>query len=309
MEMVKQTLGSHGFELREQMGAGANATLFKVWSAAYNQEFAAKIAHIESNHGWEAESQLLRNLCHPNIVRVYATFDDSVLGYLVLEYCSGGDLTEQLKRRQRLKPCEFFSVAKQLLDAVEYVHSCRIAHLDIKPGNILFTVKGHIRLADFGCCRCIDSPPFYGGTEPYMSPEIIEHTPNFNMCRSDIWSLGVVFYVMSVGELPWRNLRGEEMRSAIRVASYNTTALDARALGVVTKMLRPDPDARPSIQELRNLLTNCAKPPPLPGRTPNLMASVSNPACVLIPRRMAGSSRGFLAAHPRLEDAHLSAED
>jgi serine/threonine protein kinase len=222
----------------------------------------------------------------------------------VLEYCAGGDLHERLKTRGRLTPSEFVDVGTQLLDALEYIHSYRVAHLDLKPGNILFTAEGHVRIADFGCCRFIEDPPFYGGTEPYMSPEIIELVPDFDKCRSDIWSLGVVFYVMSAGMLPWRNLRDEDLRLAIRVASYDSGPLDRHPARIIAKMLRPDPDARLSIDELRRLLIGCPKPHPLPKRRPSLIGSRSTPGQVIIPRGAGITGKAPLVTARRMSEIH-----
>jgi serine/threonine protein kinase len=265
---VQRTLAEHNYEVRRTIAAGATATILKVWSTMNNHEFAVKVAHIESNHAWAVESQLLKTLSHPNVVRIYATFDDSVFGYLVLEHCPGGDLNQRLKTTGHLQVPEFVDIALQLCNAVEYCHSCRIAHLDLKPANVLFAASGRIRLADFGCCRFADDPSFFGGSEPFMSPEIIAGIPNFDKFQSDIWSLGVVFYVMAAGTLPWGRRKGDELRAAIRVAVYDNQIREQRIASIVATMLRLEPERRAALKDIQKLLSEI--PTPSPAKTSSL---------------------------------------
>jgi serine/threonine protein kinase len=213
----------------------------------------------EACAAWEAESSVLRMLCHKGIVKLYQAFEDFVFGYLVEELCEGVNLHQRLKSSGPIGFSEFVETAKEILDALEYCHAHGVAHLDLKPANILLTGTGQVRLADFGCSRL--GADFFGGSEPYMSPEIIARVPRFDKFRSDIWSLGVMFCVMATGTLPWGKRTGEELRKAIGLACYERGGLGKRVASIVAKMLRAEPAARATIQEIREQIELMAKPP------------------------------------------------
>jgi serine/threonine protein kinase len=174
---------------------------------------------------------------------------------MVLEYCPGGNLADKVKASGPLPFREFRDVAFQLLDALACCHAAGIAHLDIKPANVFFCEDGKVRLADFGCSRHNHEDNFFGGSRPFMSPEIVCQMGAFNKFKSDIWSLGVTFYYMAAGKLPWRNASSEAIKAEIRIGAYvPLTDVDARIPPLVKSMLRLEPDQRVSLSSLMEMV-------------------------------------------------------
>ena len=153
------------------------------------------------------EVKILTKLDHPNIVKYYETYDDEKYLYLVMEYCSGGELFEKIarKKNQVFGEGEAAEIMKKLLRAINHCNSVGVVHRDIKPENIMYGRDGEVKLIDFGISRQVDNSlqrlSTIAGTPFYMAPEILDGQYN-SMC--DIWSLGVLLYVLVSGYLPFQ---------------------------------------------------------------------------------------------------------
>jgi serine/threonine protein kinase len=246
---VTETLQSHGLELRDQIGSGGFGTVYTVWHAGYQQMLVVKISAV-SDAAWFSEMESLKSVYHPNIVKLYDTFQDDSFGYMVLEYCTGGNLANKIKATGPLPFREFRDVAYQLLDALSCCHAARIAHMDIKPANVFYSDDGQVRLGDFGCSGH-KTGHFFGGSRPFMSPEIVCQMGSFNQFLSDIWSLGVTFYYMAAGRLPWRNTSSDAVKTEIRIGAYvPLTSVDPRIPPLIKGMLRLEAPQRASLASL-----------------------------------------------------------
>jgi [calcium/calmodulin-dependent protein kinase] kinase len=172
----------------------------------------------------------------------------------MLEYCSGGTLSDRIKRGQLYGAKDFRDIAIQLLEALAHCHSKRIAHLDIKPENIFFTADGRVRLADFGCSKqCANQ--FVGGSLPFMAPEVLCRIDGLDPFRADIWSLGICFYYMVAGKLPWKASDFNRMSSEIRLGLYQPLVdVDQRIPPIIQKTLKLEPRQRASVGELIEIL-------------------------------------------------------
>ena len=152
------------------------------------------------------EARIIAQLSHPNIVQVHDAGVNDQCYYLVMEYLRGGDLNRRLKRGLHMQAA--ISVVKDIARGLDNAHSKGFVHRDIKPENILFREDGSAVLSDFGVARVISSGASitrHGtvvGTPQYMSPEQATGKPLDG--RSDIYSLGVVFYRMLTGEVPFK---------------------------------------------------------------------------------------------------------
>jgi tRNA A-37 threonylcarbamoyl transferase component Bud32 len=157
-------------------------------------------------HRFQRESDALKQLDHPNIVRLLDSFSDGDFEYIVMEYVYGGSLFERLNREGRLPVRQAVSIAMQLASALAHAHARGIIHRDIKPSNTMLTPDLSPRLADFGVARLnyhtrVTLPHTVIGTTPYLSPEgcLGEKTDE----RGDIWALGVMLFEMLGGMLPF----------------------------------------------------------------------------------------------------------
>ena len=158
---------------------------------------------------FEAEATAVAKLNHPNIVHIYTLGVVDGVRFIAMEYVQGTNLREFLQKKGALDFPLALSIMRQAGVAVGAAGELGLVHRDIKPENLLLTRKGQVKVADFGLCRDLDAeevhltqPGITMGTPAYMSPEQAQgHTLDH---RSDLYSLGVTFYHMLTGEVPFR---------------------------------------------------------------------------------------------------------
>jgi serine/threonine protein kinase len=152
------------------------------------------------------EGEILRQLAHPNIVRMVAAVKDSGKPYLIMEYVGGGSLQDLLDAQGALTIGRALNIAGALANALSLAHRRGIFHRDLKPTNVLLAEDGMPRLTDFGVAYIVDSERLTKtgmrvGTANYFSPEVCNgETPDE---RADIWALGVMLYEMITGKRPF----------------------------------------------------------------------------------------------------------
>lgn len=214
--LVGQSLGQ--YHIREQLGEGGMATVYKAFDTMLERHVAVKVIRREAFppeklesilHRFKRESKMLAKLSHPNIVKVLNNGEERGIPFLVMEYLPGGTL----KQKMQGKPMHWRDAARMLLPvchALGHAHESGIIHRDIKPSNILISESGEPMLTDFGIAKIIEGDEttvdLTGtgvgiGTPEYMSPEQGRGKVDE---RSDIYSLGVVFYQMVTGKLPFK---------------------------------------------------------------------------------------------------------
>ena len=199
-------LNAHQYDYVKPLGKGGFSTVYLVWSRQYEQYFAVKVSDLKGKDGFinTAEIDLLMNLSHPNIIKLYAHFRANNYLYMVLEYCEKGTL-QNLIKAERLNINQILAYFAEVVSAVEACHEVGIAHRDIKPSNVLVDSYGRAKLADFGLG--VTSEPdnlvrFAGCSLAFSPPEIFAYKA-IDPFKSDIWSLGITLYYMITQELPW----------------------------------------------------------------------------------------------------------
>lgn len=176
------------------------------------------------------EARTASALNHPNVAHIYEIEDAQGVNFIALEYVNGETLRTHL-RRARMTPSKAVEVALQVGSAIAAAHAMRIIHRDIKPENIILTSDGHVKVLDFGLAKLATGPDAEGlltsatisqgqsepglmiGTISYMSPE--QTRGQVLDIRTDIWSLGVVFYEMITGHLPFEGETSTDVIAAI----------------------------------------------------------------------------------------------
>ena len=206
------------------------------------------------------EVSILKSLDHPNIIRVYEVYKNKSKLSIVTEFCQGGELFDRIQQMHRFSENQAARYMLNIVSAVMHCHNSDIVHRDLKPENMLLedeSENAQLKLIDFGTSRFIPndkklSKPI--GTCFYMAPEVL--TAEYDK-KVDVWSLGVILYVMLSGFVPFPGKTDQEIFSRIRNAPlsfdkpcWNSISEEAKIL--IRKMLEKKPQNRISIIEVYN---------------------------------------------------------
>ncbi len=216
-------------EIIELLGMGGMGMVYKARQPRLDRFVALKILPIDSHRGasfaerFEREAKALAKLNHPGIVILHDFGQTPDYYYFVMEYVDGTNL-RQLINAQTLQPREALEMVTQICSALQFAHDEKIVHRDIKPGNILITKNGRVKIADFGLAKLLGATPDTSltqsqaamGTLNYMAPEQRENSKDVDH-RADIYSLGVVFYELLTGEVPMGRFEAPSKRARIDV--------------------------------------------------------------------------------------------
>ncbi|XP_071177063.1 serine/threonine-protein kinase SIK3-like isoform X2 [Mytilus edulis] len=199
------------------------------------------------------EIQIMKMLKHPHIIRLYQVIETERMLYLVTEYASGGEIFDHLVAHGRMNEREARKKFKQIIAAVSYCHSRQIVHRDLKAENLLLDASLNIKIADFGfsnyynnnCCL-----KTWCGSPPYAAPELFEGK-EYSAPKVDIWSLGVVLYVLVCGALPFdgstlQSLRSRVLSGKFRVPFFMSTECEQ----LIKQMLTVDPIKRITMEQI-----------------------------------------------------------
>lgn len=203
------------YEIIEELGKGAMGLVYKALDPKINRLLAIKTIRFsdefdediiqEIKERFFREAEIAGQLSHPSIVTIYDVGEDGDLTYMVMEYLEGRDLEKFILKKQLLPFRKVLEVVASIADALEFAHQEDVIHRDIKPANIMLLKSGGVKVTDFGIAKAISSSRTKTGvilgTPNYMSPEQIMGQKIDR--RSDIFSLGVLFYQLLVGETPF----------------------------------------------------------------------------------------------------------
>jgi calcium-dependent protein kinase len=205
------------YEITEHLGDGDTSSCWRgsrESDGRTHQHDVAIKAEFKSDEVWIWEEiDLLRTLNHPNIVKLQATYEDDNQIFMVLEICEGGKLYDAVHAEK--DGCRVASksgrLMRQLADAVSHLHGKRIAHRDVQLENFLITKKGSLEQANVKLIDFTTAKNFANGVEmktkictpSYVAPEILKRTMDPYTEKVDIWSLGVVFFIMLCGQPPF----------------------------------------------------------------------------------------------------------
>ncbi len=213
------------------------------------------------------ECKVVASLNHPNLVTVFDAGESEGILYLVMEFVKGKTLQQIIREKKSMPLDEAASCIAQVCDGLEFAHRAGIVHRDIKPANIMILDNGLAKVMDFGLAHVDDTPHdltggFIVGTPDYMPPEQVKNEGIDN--RSDVFSLGSVFYLLLTGEKPFSGKKLEEVLAAVLFSepppvSSKNKDLDPVVDQVLAKFLAKKKEARfPSAAEageaVRNLL-------------------------------------------------------
>jgi calcium-dependent protein kinase len=216
------------YTVEESLGSGAYGEVKKVIHKVTGQERAVKIFRKENYSDLsyakiKKEIDILRELNHPVIIKMYEYFEDNSNVYIVLEKCDGGELFDQISKKKCLSENLSAIICKQLFSAVAYLHDKKIVHRDIKPENILLEDKDdliNIKIVDFGASTQFNKKKMTEiiGSIYYLSPEVIERSYDE---KCDMWSLGVILYILLSGCPPFLGNSNEQIMLKIKARKYS----------------------------------------------------------------------------------------
>ncbi len=199
--------------VRKSIGEGGMADVYLAYDAILKREVAIKVLRGELNEDpinlqrFQREASAITNLSHPNIVEVYDVGENNRKNYIVMEYVPGKTLKQLIKRRGAINTTEAINIMKQLVSATAHAHHNDIIHRDIKSQNVLIKDDGTVKLSDFGIASTGDSNQQLTQTDTvmgsvhYLAPELARGKPA--TVQSDIYSLGIVFFEMLTGDVPF----------------------------------------------------------------------------------------------------------
>jgi calcium-dependent protein kinase len=199
------------------------------------------------------EVEILKSLDHPNIIKVFEYFEDPYNYYIVMEYCQGGDLFGHLLSSKKVTERYAAKVMKYLLSGLVYLHSKQVVHRDIKPENLLM-INGtdyddfSIKIIDFNVATCIKQNKVTGvaGTTDYIAPEVFRGVYDE---KCDVWSSGVILYIMVSGILPFPCDNESVSQEAICTGKYSFPEqyfqnISTSCKDFITKLMTKNPKSR-----------------------------------------------------------------
>ena len=259
------------YELIDRLGQGGMGEVYRARDTRLGREVALKVlpenatASSEARARFEREARAISRLNHPHICTLYDIGSEQGTDYLVMELIPGDTLANRM-RGEAFPGGEVVRLGTQIAEALDAAHRAGVVHRDLKPGNLIVTPGGNIKVVDFGLAKAGDdhaspadatqletSPGVILGTVAYMSPE---HARGGGIdARSDVFSLGIVLYQLATGKLPFTGKTAVENLLAIAAAEWprvESGALPAGLEQVLRRCLERDPARRyPSMAELQ----------------------------------------------------------
>ena len=240
------------------LGHGSYGQVKRVKNIKMNEERAMKIVKkkSESSHN---EVEILKKISHPNIANVFEIFEDSRKYYIMMELLEGGELFEVIINQGYFSEADAAKIMKQLLSAVNYLHSKNIVHRDLKPENIMLTKKPvknkfEIKIIDFGTAKIFDPKKRmtkFIGTSYYIAPEVLKE--NYDE-KCDVWSCGVILYILLCGYPPFNGNSNVDIFHHIQNAQPMFTGeewqgITKEAIDLLKSMLNKNPSKRFSTEK------------------------------------------------------------
>ncbi|XP_008792201.2 CBL-interacting protein kinase 18-like [Phoenix dactylifera] len=249
------------YELGRLLGQGTFAKVHYARNLKTGQSVAIKIIDKEKVLRVGLVDQIKREISvmklvrHPNSVQLYEVMASKTKIYFVIEYVKGGELFNKVAKG-RLKEDIARKYFQQLISAVDYCHSRGVYHRDLKPENVLLDENGDLKVSDFGLSALAESRRQDGllhttcGTPAYIAPEVINRK-GYDGAKADIWSCGVILFVLLAGYLPFHDSNLMEMYRKIGKGEFKCpTWFSSDVRKLLYKILDPNPISRISITKI-----------------------------------------------------------
>src|SRR5215831_3506472 len=201
------------YQIVDMLGVGGMGAVYKAFDRKLTRIVALKTILPEmaatptTLKRFKQEVLLAQSIVHKNVVRIFDIGEDNATKFITMDFIEGADLKSLIKDRGKLPATEAADIIRQVCQGLEAAHAAGVVHRDLKPQNIMIEKDGHIVVMDFGIARSGETrgatqTGAFLGTPEYMSPEQAQ-TENLD-ARSDIFSLGLIFYELLTGKLPFQ---------------------------------------------------------------------------------------------------------
>jgi len=250
------------YKIGKALGEGAFSVVREATNRHTNESFAVKVItkeklSQEDEDALKDEISILKSLKHQNIICLYKDYNEPTFYYLVTEMMQGGELFDRIVAKTAYNEKDSRDVCKILFEAIAYCHSQGIAHRDLKPENLLLMSKTNdrdIKIADFGFATKVTSEECLltqCGTPGYVAPEILRGVPYGQ--QADMWSLGVIAYILIGGYPPFIEQNQRELFRKIKRGAYEFHVeywgqISREAKDLISALLTVDPKQRLSAQ-------------------------------------------------------------
>ncbi|OEH74097.1 CAM CDPK domain-containing protein [Cyclospora cayetanensis] len=242
------------------LGSGTYGSVSRAVRRSTGMQRAVKTiskSQVKSIERFRREIDIMKSLDHPNVVKLFETFEDHRNIYLVMELCEGGELFDRIIAEGHFTEKRAALLMRQVFSAVNYLHSNHIMHRDLKPENFLFLSSARdspLKIIDFGL-SCRFKPGEFvstkAGTPYYVAPQVLEGRYDF---RCDAWSLGVILYILLCGFPPFYGDTDAEVLAQVKAGSYSFAGPEWRRVSdegkdLIRKLLKINPDERLQVDD------------------------------------------------------------
>ncbi|MBA0672407.1 hypothetical protein Goklo_025268 [Gossypium klotzschianum] len=251
----------HKYEFGRLLGQGNFAKVYYARNIKTSQSVAVKVIDKEKvlkvgmMDQTKREISVMSLVKHPNILELYEVMASKNKIYFVMEYAKGGELFKKVSKG-KLREDMARKYFQQLISAVDFCHSRGVYHRDLKPENLLLDENGILKVSDFGLSALAESKHQDGllhtscGTPAYVAPEVINRK-GYDGAKADIWSCGVILYVMLAGYLPFHDSNLIAIYRKISKAEYKfPNWFSPEVTKLLSRILNPNPKARISIAKI-----------------------------------------------------------
>ncbi|CAO2197129.1 unnamed protein product [Urochloa humidicola] len=259
----RRTILMGRYEIGKQLGQGTFAKVFYARNLTTGQAVAIKmiskdkVMKVGLIEQIKREISIMRLVKHPNVLQLFEVMASKCKIYFVLEYAKGGELFNKIAKGGKLSEDAARKYFHQLISAVDYCHSRGVYHRDLKPENLLLDDNENLKVSDFGLSALAESKRQDGllhttcGTPAYVAPEVLSRK-GYDGPKADIWSCGVILFVLVAGYLPFHDTNLMEMYRKISRAEFRCPrGFSAELKDLLHKILDPDPSTRISISRIK----------------------------------------------------------
>ena len=200
------------------------------------------------------EIEISKKFVHKNVIHVYSILEDCSNYYIIMEYCSKGELFDYIVSRIKLSKEESSLFFYQLINGIEYIHSKGYAHRDLKPENLLLTHNNILKIIDFGLTHEYNDNMLLQtkcGSPSYAAPEILKGS-KYDGFKSDIWCCGIILYAMLSGFLPFEGENNKILFKNIIKCEFKLSQFEDEDIKqLIKRLLNPNPKLRISLNEIK----------------------------------------------------------